>query len=225
MELRVVGDTLPDDLPEYLDDVDRRCDTRDTYLYGNGEGKKKNLPWFRAARACGIGPGGDWVVRFLLCFLLGPSSQISNESLKSDKQGKEDRQSDELQGLDNSIARAACFAMAVLVENPPLLAGPAERTSRAIYALSRAGHVQSRLVAVAWVPTAEKAEGGIPDRARGERASGWALHSTLYGWFGSKVQTTISHPSSGTVVGVAVADLYRPRGTCISSPPRQDSTT
>ena len=107
-----------------------------------------------------------------VCFLLGPSSQISNESLKSDKQGKEDRQSDELQGLDNSIARAACFAMAVLVENPPLLAGPAERTSRAIYALSRAGHVQSRLVAVAWVPTAEKAEGGIPDRARGESASG-----------------------------------------------------
>ena len=160
-----------------------------------------------------------------VCFLLGPSSQISNESLKSDKQGKEDRQSDELQGLDNSTARAACFAMAVLVENPPLLAGPTERTGRAIYALSRAGHVQSRLVAVAWVPTAEKAEGGIPDRARGERASGWALHSTLYGWFGSKVQTTISHPSSGTVVGVAVADLYRPRGTCISSPPRQDSTT
>eukprot|EP00964_Phaeocystis_antarctica_P037334 scaffold21327_cov66-Phaeocystis_antarctica.AAC.1 len=63
VELRVVGDTLPEDLPEYLDDVDRRCDTRDTYLYGNGEGEKKNLPWFRAARACGIGPGGDWVVR------------------------------------------------------------------------------------------------------------------------------------------------------------------
>ena len=107
-----------------------------------------------------------------MCFLLGPSSQISNESLKSDKEGKEDRQSDELQGLDNSTARAACFAMAVLVENPPLLAGPTERTGRAIYALSRAGHVQSRLVAVAWVPTAEKAEGGIPDRVRGERASG-----------------------------------------------------
>ena len=70
------------------------------------------------------------------------------------------------------------------IENPPLLAGPAERTSRTIYALSRAGHVQSRLVAVAWVPTAEKAEGGIPDQARGERASGWALHCTQRGWFG-----------------------------------------
>ena len=56
------------------------------------------------------------VGRALRCvFLLGSSSQISNESLKSDKEGKEDRQSDELQGLDNSTARAACFAMAVLV--------------------------------------------------------------------------------------------------------------
>lgn len=50
-----------------------------------------------------------------------------------------------------------------------------------------------------------------------------SAHSTLrLVWL---VQTTISHPSSGTVVGVAVADLYRPRGTCISSPPRQASTT
>ena len=171
MELRVVGDTLPDDLPEYLDDVDRRCDTRDTYLYGNGEGKKRICHGSGQRERVGLvrGVTGSCAK---VCFLLGPSSQISNESLKSDKEGKEDRQSDELQGLDNSTARAACFAMAVLVENPPLLAGPAERTSRAIYALSRAGHVQSRLVAVAWVPTAEKAEGGIPDRARGERASG-----------------------------------------------------
>ena len=35
----------------------------------------------------------------------------------------------------------------------------------------------------------------------------------------------ISHPSSGTVVGVVVTDLYRPSGTCMSSPPRQASTT
>ena len=198
-----------------------------TRTYGNGGGcDKANLCLHGSGQRERVGSvRGMTGSCAKVCFLLGPSSQISNESLKSDKEGKEDRQSDELQGLDNSTARAACFAMAVLVENPPLLAGPAERTSRAIYALSRAGHVQSRLVAVAWVPTAEKAEGGIPDRARGERASGWALHSTLYGWFGSKVQTTISHPSSGTVVGVAVADLYRPRGTCISSPPRQDSTT
>ena len=196
-----------------------------TRTYGNGGGcDKANLCLHGSGQRERVGSVRGmtgWCAE--VCFLLGPSSQISNESLKSDKQGKEDRQSDELQGLDNSTARAACFAMAVLVENPPLLAGPAERTSRTIYALSRAGHVQSRLVAVAWVPTAEKAEGGIPDRARGERASGWALHCTQrLVWL---VQTTISHPSSGTVVGVAVADLYRPRGTCISSPPRQDSTT
>ena len=161
-----------------------------------------------------------------VCCLLGPSSQISNESLKTDKNGKENRQSDELQGLDNSVCRAACFAMAVLVENPPLLAGPAERTGRAIYALSCAGYVQSRLVAIARVPTAEKVEGSIPDRARGECASGniglCTVLSSTVDFVGSNADH--SHPSSGTVVGVTVAGLYMPRGTCISSPPWQPST-
>ena len=145
-----------------------------TRTYGNGGRVRR-----RTCHGLGQRERVGWVRRMTVgrlaldvCCLLGPSSQISNESLKTDKNGKENRQSDELQGLDNSVCRAACFAMAVLVENPPLLAGPAERTGRAIYALSCAGYVQSRLVAIARVPTAEKVEGSIPDRARGERASG-----------------------------------------------------
>ena len=42
VELRNMGDTLPD-LPEYLDDVDRRCDTRDTYLHMETGGENENV--------------------------------------------------------------------------------------------------------------------------------------------------------------------------------------
>ena len=92
VELRDMGYTLPDDLPEYLDDVDRRCDTRDTYLWKRGTGEKANLPWFRAARACGMGPGDDCGSTCARCVLF-TWSQLPDKQRKPQNRQKWKRKS------------------------------------------------------------------------------------------------------------------------------------
>ena len=92
VELRDMGVTLLDDLPEYLDDVDRRCDTRDTYLWKRGTGEKANLPWFRAARACGMGPEDDCGSTCARCVLF-TWSQLPDKQRKPQNRQKWKRKS------------------------------------------------------------------------------------------------------------------------------------